>query len=169
MVNEARRRCSGLDVETIQDDMRDLQIENRFDPAPCLFSSIGYSSNPDDDLRFCSAVRGHLNNGGALVIDTQHRDRRAAHPIERDWFEIDGSPVATEGFMDWVAGIGGEIVRWREDGEWHERRFEVYHYTATELDKALRRAGFATVEIYGDFDRRPLGRDTRLIAVARTT
>lgn len=167
MVTEARRRCSGFDVEIIEGDMRELSIEGRFDAALCLFSSIGYSGDPDDDFRFFSAVRAHLNEGGALVIDTQHRDRRAARPVRRNWFEVDGSPMVTEGFMDWVSGIGGEIVRWQEGGDWHERRFEVYHYTATELDRLLRRAGFSSTEFYGDLDRRPLAPDTRLIVVAR--
>ncbi len=167
MVAEAERRCDGLDVEITQGDMRELPVEGLFDAAMCLFSSIGYSGDPDDDLRFFTAVRTHLKDGGAFVIDTQHRDRRAAHPVERDWFEVDGSPMVTEGFMDWVSGIGGEIIRWQEDGEWHERRFEVYHYTATELDRLLRQAGFTNTEFYGGFDRRPLAPDTRLIALAR--
>ncbi|MCP3998878.1 MAG: class I SAM-dependent methyltransferase [bacterium] len=167
MLMEARHRCRGLDVDLIEGDMRQLAVEGSFDAALCLFSSIGYSGNTDDDLRFFSAVQSHLKDGAALVIDSQHRDRRAAHPISRDWFEVDGTPVVTEGFMDWVTGIGGETVRWQSDGEWHERRFEVYHYTATELDRLLQEAGFTGTEFFGDLDGGPFGRETRMIAVAR--
>ncbi len=167
MLMEARHRCRGLDVDLIEGDMRQLAVEGSFDAALCLFSSIGDSGNTDDDLRFFSAVQSHLKDGAALVIDSQHRDRRAAHPISRDWFEVDGTPVVTEGFMDWVTGIGGETVRWQSDGEWHERRFEVYHYTATELDRLLQEAGFTGTEFFGDLDGGPFGRETRMIAVAR--
>lgn len=167
MVSEARRRCYGLSVEVIQGDMQNLSVVGSFDAALCLFSSIGYSGDPDDDLRFFSQVRTHLSEGAALVVDVQHRDGRAARPVGRRWYEVDGSPVVTEGFMDWVSGIGGEIVRWHEDGEWHERRFEVYHYTATELDRLLGQAGFTGTEFFGGLDGRPLTPDTRLVAVAR--
>jgi len=167
MVTEARRRCDGLDVELIEGDMRDLPVEGIFDAALCLFSSIGYSGEPDDDLRFFSAVRAHLADGAALVIDTQHRDYLAAHPIEQTWFDVDGLPVAREHFMDWVTGLGGEVVRWHQDGTWHERRFELYHYTATELDRLLHTAGFSSTEFFGSLDGCAFSPDTRLVVVAR--
>ncbi len=167
MVTEARRRCRGLDVEIVQGDLRDLPVAGSFDAALCLFSSIGYSGDPDDDLRFFSAVRARLQEGGAFVIETNHRDHRAAHPIGRTWFEVDGAPVLTEGSMDWVSGIYGEIVRWYEGGDWHERRVEVYQHSATDLDRLLSRAGFTDRQFYGDLDGSPLTPVTRLVAVAR--
>jgi SAM-dependent methyltransferase len=167
MIAEGRRRCDGLDVELIEGDMRELPVEGSFDAILCLFSSIGYSGDPDDDLRFFRAARRHLGDGAPLVIDTRHRDFIAAHLMRRDWLDVDGGPLVTERHMDWVTGLGGEVVRWFENGEWWERRFELYHYTATELGRLLHDAGFTHLEFFGDLDGRPLSPDTRLVVVAR--
>jgi hypothetical protein len=40
-------------------------------------------------------------------------------------------------------------------------------YTASELKRLAREAGFAEVEFYGDPDGGPLSRETRLILVAK--
>jgi SAM-dependent methyltransferase len=167
MIAEGRRRCDGLDVELIEGDMRELPVEGTFDAILCLFSSIGYSGDPDDDLQFFRAARRHLGDGAPLVIDTRHRDFIAAHLMRRDWLDIDGGPLVTERRMDWVTGLGGEVVRWFENGEWWERSFELYHYTATELGRLLRDAGFTHLAFFGDLDGRPLSPDTRLVVVAR--
>ena len=167
MVTEARRRCCGLPVTLIEGDMRELPVDGVFDAALCLFSSIGYTTDAADDLRFFSRVRQHLRQDGVFVIESQHRDRRAAAPAGRSWLDVNGEPVLTEPFMDWVTGIGGETLCWIEEGIWVERRFELYLYTATELRDILREAGFRHIDFYGGYDRRPLAPDTRLVAVAR--
>jgi hypothetical protein len=70
--------------------------------------------------------------------------------------------------MDYAAGeIETDFVVIEADGSRHALTYRLRIYTATELIRLVRDAGFADVESFGGFDRGPLSRETRLVLLAR--
>jgi SAM-dependent methyltransferase len=67
MVAIARKRLPDIPLRTA--DMVGLDLGRKFDAITCLFSSIGYTAQPD---RLDAAVRAmarHLHPGGVLVVE----------------------------------------------------------------------------------------------------
>jgi SAM-dependent methyltransferase len=147
----------------LQGDMR-TPPDGPFDVVLNLFSSFGYF---DDDAQDAVALRAWhdvLAPGGLLVIETNHRDRIARIFDPEAEIPIGDTGAVEFGTMDWVTGRMHRTVR-LPDGR--ERRFSVRLYTPTELVSLLRGAGFADVEVQGDWEGTPIDQGSRLIAVAR--
>ena len=60
-----------------------------------LFSSLGYRGE-EGDRETLAELRRVLRPGGALVIETQHRDRVMAIFRETGWQELDGGSLRLE-------------------------------------------------------------------------
>src|SRR5690606_4458462 len=60
-------------LQYLQGDLRDMELGEGFPAAINLFSSIGYGSE-EDDYRMLANIHGALRPGGALLLDTIHRD-----------------------------------------------------------------------------------------------
>lgn len=67
MLALAAARCPS--VPLICADMRDFDGGRRFDAVVCLFSSIGYLTEPEDLPRAVQAMTRHLEDGGVLMIE----------------------------------------------------------------------------------------------------
>ena len=71
MLKLARQKATDADywIEFLEQDMRDLSLERRFDLATCWFDSLNYLLSMDD-LRACYAgVHRALNPGGLFIFD----------------------------------------------------------------------------------------------------
>jgi SAM-dependent methyltransferase len=169
LLDEARRRSGdGEWPRWVQADHRKLPFENAsFDGVLNLFSSLGYRGE-DGDRATLAEFRRVLRPGGALVIETQHRDRIMAVFRERDWEER-GDDIRFEARrFDYVAGeVETEHALIEADGNRHSLTYRLRLYTATELVRLVAGAGFGEVECFGGFGREPLSRETRLVVLAR--
>jgi SAM-dependent methyltransferase len=67
MLAIAGTRCPG--VSLVHGDMRDFELGRRFDAVVCLFSSIGYLTEPDDLAKAVVTMTSHLEGGGVLMIE----------------------------------------------------------------------------------------------------
>jgi SAM-dependent methyltransferase len=67
MLAEARTHLP--DVTLVEADMRTLALEQSFDAAVCLFSSVGYLRSPAELTAAVGAMARHLNAGGVLIVD----------------------------------------------------------------------------------------------------
>ena len=166
LLEEARRR-SQPDAEWprwVQADHRDLPFEAAsFDAVLTLFSSLGYRGE-EGDRATLSELRRVLRPGGALVIESQHRDRVMAIFKESDWEELGDDLRLDRRRFDPVAGvIQNEHVLVGADGSRHAVTYRIRLYTATELSRLVAAAGFDQVECFGSFERAQLSRDTRLV------
>jgi SAM-dependent methyltransferase len=158
----------GLDAAFIRMDVRSFMRKNAFDVAVNLYNSFGYFENPQDDLLMLKNARYSLRKGGALIIDVLGKEIAVRDYTEAEWFERAGYIVLTESNpVDswtcvrnrWILIKGGK--RW-------EKVFVQRLYSASELRTLLYKAGFATVEIYGDWDESPYDETAKtLIAVGR--
>jgi SAM-dependent methyltransferase len=67
MLAVARRRVSGIPLH--QADMRTLDLGRSFDTVICLFSSIGYVTDPAEMRSAVARLAAHVAPGGVLVLD----------------------------------------------------------------------------------------------------
>lgn len=67
MLRVARRRLPGVRIRRA--DMRTLDLGRRFDAVVCLFSAIGYLTDPADLRETWRRITAHLTPGGVAVVD----------------------------------------------------------------------------------------------------
>jgi ubiquinone/menaquinone biosynthesis C-methylase UbiE len=166
-LGEARRRRA--DADWVRADYRELPLEDEsFDCVVNLFTSIGYTGE-DGDRKALAEFRRVLRPGGALVLETQHRDRLARIFQERSWDPIgdDGLLFEARRFDQVASVVSVEHTFIDPGGGRHAFSFELRTYTVTEVDRMLHEAGFAEVDHYGGLDGEELAWDTRLVSVAR--
>ena len=168
----AREQVAGREwPQFVEADYRELPLEDEsFDAVLNLFSSIGYYDE-ESDLAAFREFRRVLRPGGALVLETMHRDRLMSIFRERDWEELpDGGIVFEQRNFDPVTGLvetNHSLIR--ANGERESFSYRMRPYTATELARMLDEAGFADVAFYGGLlERAPLSAQHRLVAVAST-
>jgi len=158
----------GLEIEFIQDDIRDFKRKKFFDTAINLYNSFGYFEDPDDDLLFLKNAHYSLKDGGALIIDVLGKEIAIRDYTEAEWFERAGYLVLTESIP--VDSWSSYWNRWIliKDGKRREKIFIQRLYTASELRSLMYKAGFSIVELYGGWDERPYDQHAEtLIAVGR--
>ncbi len=171
LLARARRRAaaSGVAVEWVRGDMREVPWRGRFDAVLSLYSSLGYFLSDAEGLRVLRGARDALVPGGAFVLETMHRDHAVGGYTERDWWETDGGgTVWVEREFDAVEGVTREWTRWRRGRESGEKYHELRIRSATEWDRLLREAGLAPVDWWGDWQMAPFTHKSEdLIVVCR--
>lgn len=69
MLQKARTRLAGLDMEVTEDDLRRFRNGKRYDLVLAMFAVMGYLTANDDLLAGCKTARKHLNPGGLFIFD----------------------------------------------------------------------------------------------------
>src|SRR5258708_18635913 len=67
MLEVAGRRLAGVPLQL--GDMRKLDLRRRFDVVTCLFSSIGYVTEPSELQSTIARLADHVALGGVLILD----------------------------------------------------------------------------------------------------
>jgi ubiquinone/menaquinone biosynthesis C-methylase UbiE len=112
-------------------------------------------------------LRRVLRRGGALIVETMHRDRVVRTYRPRTWEELeDGGFVLQEHDWDPLSST----VRMRHvivdpDGGVRERSAVHRLYSTTELAEMARAAGFDQVEAFDGWDEAPLTVETGRIVL----
>jgi SAM-dependent methyltransferase len=168
-LQEARRRAGeeGLQVEFIQEDMRTFVRPGGFDAAINYFTSFGYFESDDDDRRVLANAHRSLRASGVLLMDMMGKEILARVFTERGWHEEDGMLILEERKLasDWSSLDNRWVII--EDGERREVRLTVRQYSAAELCRLLKDAGFERVDVYGDLSGAPYDMGAkRLVVVA---
>jgi SAM-dependent methyltransferase len=167
-----RLRSAGLAdrVELRDLDVRALDEPGRFALAVAPFHALMHLPTLDDQDRAVTAIRRALAPGAAFACDV------AAPPAG-----VDGALRRVDGWRTPEGGRAELFVTQRdhpaeqrlesrylldvvdEAGRLtrHRRRLVQRYYHRFELERALRSAGFGSVRLFGDFDRRPVDADAR--------
>lgn len=169
LLSKARGRAEekGLEVEWLQQDMRQFAREEAFDLAISLFTSFGYFEADEDNLGVLRNVRRSLREGGILVLDMNGKESLARRFQSVRLNEYDDGALLVDRAeieQDWRR-VRSEWILIRDDDV---RRFEfsVRLYSGEEMQDALRSAGFGQARVYGDLDGSRYAADaTRLVAV----
>lgn len=160
--------AASVALELVHEDVRRFLRPNFYDAALNLYTSFGYFEDPADDLLFARNAIASLRPGGAFIIETLGKEIAVRDYTEGEWFERGGYTVLTE--YKEVDAWAGLRNRWIliDGAQRTERVFFQRLYAATELRRLLLDAGCSAVELYGDWDGRPYGRDAlNLIALGR--
>ncbi len=171
-VAEANERLAAeprLRAELLVGDMRRWCRPNSFDLVTNLFTSFGFFTDLDEDRACLHNFRRNLRDGGVLVMDLMSKEILARIFQPRDWRRLDdGTVMFLERRVtdDWS---WNEVTwTWLRDGDLQEVDFGHRLYSAAELKRELRDAGFSDVALHGGFDGRPYDHEaTRMVVVAR--
>jgi ubiquinone/menaquinone biosynthesis C-methylase UbiE len=170
MLEEARRRAGdGEWPRFVHADMRELPFPDAsFDAVLNLFSSLGYRGE-EGDRQALGEFRRVMRPGGALVIETMHRDRLMRIFQPEDWEELaDGDLVLERRRFHQLEGEVEALHQLvRADGTRHGVTYRLRTYTTTELAALARAAGFTEIVAFGDLEGAELAPETRLVLVAR--
>ncbi|MDR1301554.1 MAG: class I SAM-dependent methyltransferase [Treponema sp.] len=141
-----------LPVEFIHADVRSFTRPRFFDVVSNLYVSFGYFEQPADDRLMVQHAFDSLKPGGVLIIETLGKEIAVRDFVEREWFTREGRTVLTE--YTPVDSWGGLKNRWIliKEGTWIERTFTQRLYAGSELRRLFLEVGFASVELYGDWN-----------------
>jgi ubiquinone/menaquinone biosynthesis C-methylase UbiE len=171
LLAEARRRAGDCEwPRWVQADHRDLPFDDRtFDAVLNLFTSLGYRGE-EGDRDTLGQFQRVLRPGGALVVETMHRDRLMSIFQPRAWDPLpeDGILVEDRRFDHMAGEIDTTHTMIDSEGRRESFAYRMRLYTATELARLAEDAGFTEIECFGDLDREPLSQHTRLVLVARS-
>ena len=169
LLNKAIARAAeeGLDIEWLQEDMREFRRPNSFDLALSLFSSFGYFDDKSEDIKVLENIFVSLMPGGVVVMDLMGKERLARiflpttsekladgtvmfqrHEILDEWTRIQN---------EWIIVKGSKV-----------QSFKFHHtiYSGQELKDRLVDVGFRDVKLYGSFEGVEYGWEAdRLICV----
>ncbi len=170
-LEQAEQECRRLSrpPEFINCDMREFLASRPFDGALSLFQSLGYFDNPEDDMRTCRNICRGLKPGGWFLVEMDGKEALAASFEERTWLERDGRLILLEYAVEGAWDRLWNHWQFRDrNGRWHEFDFSYRLYSAVELGMMLEKAGFSSIEFFGDFNGSPYNHCAkRLIALAR--
>ncbi len=162
-------RSENLTIEFVQADVRSLKGDEMFDGAIDMFTSFGYFDKDDDDIKVAANVCRALRPGGKFVIDLEGRELIARDFRKREWFRHDDGTLGLQektvwdGWerlnTKWILIRDGRVVR--------ESDVSSRIYSGSEMRRLLMKAGFASVELYGNLEGAPYDENAaRLISVA---
>lgn len=172
MLETARRRAEaeGLAIDLVALDMRDFDLNRRFDAVTIAANSLLHLTETADILNFLACVRRHLVPGGRLVFDIFVPSARMLS-LPGDSREKLGNFVHPElGLITVEETIAYDPVRQVSRADWYWSRPGQADFRHTplslrqiypqELPLLLERGGFRLVERFGDFGRGALVADS---------
>jgi SAM-dependent methyltransferase len=165
----ATAASEGLELDLRVGDMRALPADVRADLAVCMGNAFGYLDH-EGTVAFLADLAGLVVPGGALVLDYAFVAESLLPGLSLDEEPmIIGGVEATQ-----VNTYDVAESRWLTEfvfrrGDQVHRGTSVQHvYTAAEVVRLVRAAGFDGVELFGDPDGTPYGLGSpRLLLVGR--
>jgi SAM-dependent methyltransferase len=186
MLEVARGKIAAEDlsaqVTLSRQDMRTLELDNRFNLAFAAINSFMHLLNTDDQLAALARIRHHLNPGGLLILDLFNPDlsrlleARGQVGLAKVMTDPDTGHSLMRFHSDKVdlgeQTIHVTFVMDELDSEGNVQRtlfpFSIRYLFRFELELLLRHAGFEIEGIYGTYDLDEFDGDSpKMIAVAR--
>ncbi len=158
---------TGVEVEFVHGDMRELPWRDEFDAVVNLFSSFGYFATEAEDQRTLAAVASALRPGGRFLLETLHVFGMARGFAARSWSELpDGQLLVEQRELDLLRGRND--TTWTvvgADGRRRELQSSFRLYTPAELARMLETAGLEVEEVWGGLERAELTLDSYRLAL----
>lgn len=149
---EAHRR--GLTINFVRGDMRELDFENQFDAAYCMFSTFGYFDDETNKKTLQNVARA-LKPHGKVLVEILNRDYVIQDLPTRVWWEGDGCVVLEEVELNYFSSriqVNRSVVF--DDGRQLEQEISVRAYSLHEVGKLMHAAGFRVLEVSGGYQMR---------------
>lgn len=160
----------GVELDLEQADLRHYVKPGAFDAAVSLYTSFGYCDTIEEDMQILKNIAVSLKKGGWFILEMTGREIAVRDFTEGEWFERGGFTVLTEFSVEGAwEGLRSRWMLIDENGRKIDHVFVQRLYSAVELKRLMTASGFASVEIYGDFDFSPYNEKARtMVLVART-
>ncbi len=186
MLEVARSKVAaeGLSGQVIlsRQDMREMELDDRFNLAFAAINSFMHLLSTDDQLAALARIRHHLNPGGLLILDLFNPDlsrlleARGQVGLAKVMTDPDTGHRLMRFHSDKV-DLGEQTIHVtfvldELDSEGNVQRtlfpFSIRYLFRFELELLLRHAGFEIEGIYGTYDLDEFDGDSpKMIAVAR--
>lgn len=187
-ISEAKKKAgkSGLKIDFLRGDMRNIKFTGEFDAVINLFTSFGYFQKLSDDIKVLKGIHRALKPGGLFLIDTLNGDWLRKNFRKRYWQVLPAPSGRGLARRESERASGGKIyqleetilakdkkstinkwVRIKPGGKIQERIFYLRLYDKKLLSSVLKKAGLAPLKFRGNFTGRKLSDKTnRLIVLA---
>ena len=143
-------------------DLREFIRPGAFDIAINMYTSFGYCKTIEEDALIISNIAQSLKEGGCFILEMVGREIAVRDFTAGEWFERAGYTVLTDFMVEGAwEGLRSHWQLYSKDGLKADHTFVQRLYAATELRQLMLSSGFASVEIYGDFDRSPYNERAR--------
>jgi 2-polyprenyl-3-methyl-5-hydroxy-6-metoxy-1,4-benzoquinol methylase len=165
----AAAHAERLDLDLRVGDMADIPADLRVDLVIHMGNSFGYLEHAGTQ-RFLGAVAGIVEPGGALIVDSAFvAESLLPHlHLEEPPMTLGGIEAESVNKYDAAGSRWITHFTFRRGGDVHHGTSVQHVYTAAEVVRMVRAAGFAAADLYADPAGTPysLGA-TRLLLVAR--
>ncbi len=148
--------------------MREYVDPGAFDLVISMYTSFGYFTDPDDNLRVLRNAFASLTPGGRLLVDVLGKEVLASWVGRPQAVDVeDGTVFMRDTILDDWTRLRTDWTLVREDTV---RRASIvsYLYSAAELRALFEAAGFSDVECFGDFDAAAYDNHARRLIVRGT-
>jgi SAM-dependent methyltransferase len=137
----------------VRGDMRALPFKKEFDAVINLFTSFGYFPNEKEDLQVLKGVNHVLKEKGTFLIDTINREFLLKNFQRRMWSPKRGFFMLDDQIFDpFTSRTETTRTLLFEDQPKREYFFSFRLYTLTEMIFNLKKAGFITEQVFGDYE-----------------
>jgi len=160
-------------VRLFEGDMRHFHIGGEFALATTPFRPFQHILKVEDQITCLRSIRGHLAEGGRLVLDLFNPDLNRLvdakylkhQEMEPEFLMPDGRKVVRAGrnisrnLADQIVEVELAHYVTHPDGreEVLSQQFRLRYFFRYEVEHLLARAGFRVEQLYGDYDKSPFG------------
>jgi len=181
MLGKARIKAknAGLKIEFIENDITNLDLEEKFDVAISMFAVLGYQTTNESMINMCAAVNKHLTSEGIFILDCWNGNAVLSQRPEKCTKEIiinENEKITrnTTPVLDTFAStvnVGFEVIHLMNDEiaskyeEYHKMRF----FFPQEISFMLKLSGFKNIEMFPflELTGKLSDNDWNMMAVAR--
>jgi len=131
-------------------DMRDFELQGRFELVTNLFTSFGYFSDLEDNLKVLQCISKHLSEEGIFVLDFMNTERIVSNLVAQSEKTVsDISFQLKRKYED--KKIFKEIKFVDEKGKNHRYEERVQAIMYDDFEELFRKAGMTIVSSFGDY------------------
>ncbi|MEK6939763.1 MAG: class I SAM-dependent methyltransferase [Nanoarchaeota archaeon] len=146
MLNLAKKKLP--QVEFKQGDMRDFNLNKKFDAVLCLFTVINYNLTTAGVIKSLQNFKRHLKEKGVIIFDAPLPQKHSYHAdfLDKDsvvLYTRDDTKRISNFFIYWMFRKKGKVEVLRDS---HPLRF----YTLKEISQAITKAGLK-YKVYWNF------------------
>ena len=158
--------AEGVKLDLINCDLRSFKAQKKFDCAINLYTSFGYCDTIEEDFQILKNIADSLRDNGFFILECTSRETAILYFTDGEWFERSGLTVLTQFSVEGAwEGLRSKWTIINRDGQRIEHEFVQRLYSAIELKRMMIRAGFNSVEIYGNYDFSPYNEHAKTMVI----
>lgn len=149
-VAKKKANKTDLNIHFVHSDIRQFEVNTKFNLILNLFTSIGYFENDEENYSVLVKAYNLLENDGYFVLDYLNRYLVENNLVPSTVDELDGKTIAQKRFIQGNRIIkeitidnGGQVNKYIES---------VRMFSDSELIQILKKIGFKVLKTFGDFN-----------------